>query len=340
MECKYGKVLFYCFTAALCLFIFFYLTFEHVIKREFQPIIYKYDSAILVDSALLEKAKGDSIDLNKLVRRTDSISKVTSDISRRYQEDVNLMIYKTTQWLEFWLGIATIVFGFFTVLQVFRSHYFSERFDKLKEESQNNAKDRLDAIDARIRLYIDNMEQRFNTMTDDVDTKINAKYAEAEKGINTIKSELSDVEAGIKKSDMESQVSTLMLCISSFPDPAMFGSTPKKKRHLRFYLEKLCSAYENYLKIEKFESFSDYEANRLTVVLASLKYVIVRSQNVFSSYHQNITFDSLLKDINKPLNSIVENGIFDKDLNSQLESIARTFKSMIHDIEIEENVHD
>lgn len=340
MNCKYVKTLLCGSAVALVLFIFFHLTFEHIIKREFLPIIYKYDSSIKIDSALLVKATGDSINLKQLVERTDSISRVTSDMSRRYQEDVNLMIYKTTHWLEFWLGIATFVLGFFTVLQLFRSHHFNERFDKLKDDSQKDIKAKLDNIDTRVRLYVDNMEQRFKNMSDGVEQKINAKYDEAEKGINDIKDNLSHVKQKIKKSDIEIQVSTLMTCIGSFPDPAMFGSTPTKKLYLRFYLNKLRDAFEQYIKFEDFDALTDYEENRLTVVLASLKYVIVRSQNVFSSYHQNITFDKLLQEINNPLRSVVEKGLFDKDLSSQLEEIARTFKTMVHDIEIEESVHD
>ena len=153
--------------------------------------------------------------------------------------------------------------------------------------------------------------------------------------MESLRKNLKDLSDNISQSSAENEVTTLMMCISSFPDPAMFGSIPKKKIYLRYYLEKLRQSFVEYVNHINFDTMNDTEMNKLSIVLASLKYVVVRSQNVFSAYHQNITFDKLLNAINSPLADIVERNVVQSDMRDKLLGISNTFRTMINDISIE-----
>ena len=130
-----------------------------------------------------------------------------------------------------------------------------------------------------------------------------------------------------------------MTCISSFPDPAMFNSTPKRKLYIQFYLKKLNQEFCEYTKVVKQikkEDLTEDDYSRLSLALSSLKYVVVRTQSAFSGYHQNVTFFKLKDSINELLINIVEQGTVDDDFGNQLDSINDVFKRMIHSIEVSE----
>lgn len=335
MECKIGRQLFYTIGSAILVLLVFKLSFDYMIRREFQPNLYTYKSIVHVDSLTQANASKQSINLKELVDRVDSINKVSSSISQRYQDDVNLMIYKTTQWLEFWLGLASLLFTIFTIFQYFRMHHYNADFNKEVAQMHASANEKFANYNERIRLYTENMEQRLNTLTERVSEKVDLQYNLAGEEIKKVQDELRDLDNNISQSSAENEVTTLMMCISSFPDPAMFGSIPKKKIYLRYYLEKLRQSFVEYVNHINFDAMNDTEMNKLSVVLASLKYVVVRSQNVFSAYHQNITFDKLLNAINSPLADIVERNVVQSDMRDKLLGISDTFRTMINDISIE-----
>ena len=343
---KYLKYGFCIIVAFLFLVLLFCFTMDYVCKLKFVSPELKFNSTITVDSLTDARASKDSINLRHLIDRTDSISKVTSDISRRYQDDINLMIYKTTQWLTFWLAAISVFFAAITLFQFSRNRRYSAEFEKVKEKAEHLVKEETNRIqkafnentvnmETRIHIYIENMERKFNSITEGVEEKINQRYSLTDAAIEKLQKNLDGLSKNISQSSSENEVTSLMMCISSFPDPAMFGSVPKKKIYLRYYLEKLRMSFVEYINHINFDAMNDNEMNKLSVVLASLKYVIVRSQNVFSAYHQNITFDKLLKDINLPLEDIVERNVLNNDIKDKLLGISNTFKTMINDISIE-----
>lgn len=148
---------------------------------------------------------------------------------------------------------------------------------------------------------------------------------------------LDDLSSDIRISERENRISTLMTCISSFPDPAMFNYNPKCKLYVRFYLEKLELEFNEYLKMLKAikkEDITDNDLNRLSLALNSVKFVVIRTQGAFSDYHQNVTFNYLVMAINGMLSEIIEKGVIEGNLNDRLEMISEKYHKMIHSIDI------
>lgn len=338
MNCKYFKEFVFCIVAALIIFFLYYYTLVNCVEKDFKPTYYEYSTTLQIDS-LTKVAMTDTLDLTKFVARVDSIAKETSEIRNRYQEDINLMIYKSTHWMTFWLGIFSVIAGFVGLLQYFRNRRYREEFETLrsgietfKEKAEQNAKN-------DIKDYKDTLAQLLGSYRETLDNKVDAKFSSSDNKFTELEGKIQILSKGIKKSESENRISTLMTCISSFPDPVMFNSTPKRKLYIQFYLKKLCQEFNEYIKIVsliKKEDLTEDDINRLSLALSSVKYVVVRTQSAYSGYHQNVTYNKLKDSINDMLTEIVEHGTIDGDIGERLAGISEMFKKMIYSIEIGE----
>ncbi len=338
MNFKYFKEFLFCVIAAIILFFLYCYSFDYCVKKDFKSRHYELTTILHIDS-LTKVVKPDTLDIAMFVARVDSISKETSNIRNHYQEDVNLMIYKSTHWMTFWLGIFTIFAGLLGLFQYFRNRRYNDDFEKMKgdvdtfkEKIENKAKENLKNYKDSTTLLVETYKERMASQVMNEFTSSKSKLTELEEIIKTLSGD-------IKKSENENRISTLMTCISSFPDPAMFSSTPKRKLYIQFYLKKLNQEFYEYAKVVKQikkENLTEDDYSRLSLALSSLKYVVVRTQSVFSGYHQNVTFNMLKDSINELLVNIVERGTIDDDFGNKLDEINDMFKRMIHSIEVGE----
>ena len=171
--------------------------------------------------------------------------------------------------------------------------------------------------------------------------QIAAKYTDIDNQVSAMGKKVEALTGDIRISEGENRISTLMTCISSFPDPMMFNSIPKRQLYIKYYLKKLYSEFNEYLKIVKNikkEDMTENDLNRLSLALNSVKYVVVRTQSAFSDYHQNVTFNNLTTNINGILEEIIEKGVVEGDMNDRLNKISEMFGKMIHSISIEEKI--
>ena len=125
MNCKFFKEFLFCVIVAIILFFLYCYSFDYCVKKDFKPRHYEHTTTLHIDS-LTKVVKPDTLDMAKFVARVDSIAKETSNISNRYQEDVNLMIYKSTHWMTFWLGIFTVFAGLVGLFQYFRNRRYND----------------------------------------------------------------------------------------------------------------------------------------------------------------------------------------------------------------------
>ena len=350
---KYIKQLSVTFLGVLLLIFLYCCLFNYSINKDFKPNYYEYNSVVLLDS-LTKTEKSDTLNLNKFVIRVDSIAEEICEIRNRYQEDINLMIYKSTHWMEFWLGLFTIAVGFLGFFHYFKIRKIDEDFHTLKEQYETKFATLKEQYETKFATLEGQYETKFATLEGQNETKFSSHQKEEEERINTLINgkfegynaqikvlctDLDKLSNTIKKSEIENRISTLMMCISSFPDPAMFNSSPKRKQHIKFYLKKLHNEFNEYIKILKSikkEDVSKEESNRLSLALNSIKYVIIKTQSSFSSYHQNVTFNLLKNSINDILNNIVEKGIIPDDYEKHIDNILNKLNEIINNIEIGE----
>lgn len=311
-------------------------TLVHCFEREYKHKVCAVNTVVKLDSLDVAE-RVDSVNLYQFINKVDSIAKVTAEVHSHYQDDINLMIYKTTQWLTFWLGVITIFAGLVGVLQYFRNRRYNEEFAQLKagietfkERMEKTTKEDIKEYKTVITQQVENYKERLDGLFEN-------KFSDSKHDISELKGKIESLSGDVIKSESENRISTLMTCISSFPDPAMFNSIPQRKLFVQYYLKKLCQEFNEYIRIVKSikkEDLSEDDISRLSLALSSVKYVVVRTQSTYSGYHQNVTFNKLKDSINGLLIKIVERGNIDGDLGEQLDGIYDTFKRMVHSIDV------
>ena len=298
-------------------------SFHWIVGGDLRPQHYTYQHHLKVDSIQM-KALKDTLYLHEMMTRADSICNVTKSISDRDQDDVNLMIYKTTQWLTIWIGIMAILAGGIAINQFYNHRKaaadrkeLEEKLDEYIKGSSLKVKERIDGYQSILNHY--------------VESQVNSKLED----ISIIQGKIDALNNELHNTSRDINISSLVTCISTFPDPSMFTSKPEKKEYLRYYLRNLHDEFKDFVSKFKASEQTLDDVSRLAVVLTSVKYVIVRSRNVFPSYHQNITYSQLCKALEKPLKSIMNGEVKEKELNEDLTKIVETFGKMIRDINIE-----
>lgn len=338
MNCKYLKDFLLIIVIGVGGWLLYNFFAAYSFKQEYKHRVCAVNTVVKIDS--LTKAEiADTVNVYQLVNKVDSIAKVTADVQSHYQEDINLMIYKTTQWLTFWLGIMTIMAGLVGLLQYFRNRRYNEEFKKLTEGVET-FKDKIQNESRQVyKDYKTTTTELLESYKVKLSNQIASKYSGIDGQVADFAKKLEELSGNIRRSEAENRISTLMTCISSFPDPAMFSSTPKRKIYVQFYLSKLYSEFSEYLKIVKAvkkDDLTENDLNRLSLALNSVKYVVVRTQSAYSDYHQNVTFNNLVMAINGMLEEIIEKGIVEGDMNEKLNKISEMFNKMIHSIVINE----
>ena len=273
MNCKFFKEFLFCVIVAIILFFLYCYSFDYSVKKDFKPRHYEHTTTLHIDS-LTKVVKPDTLDMAKFVARVDSIAKETSNISNRYQEDVNLMIYKSTHWMTFWLGIFTIFAGLLGLFQYFRNRRYNDDFEKMKGEV-DTFKDKLEnKAKENLKDYKESTNQSLETYKEKVTNHVRNEFSSSKNKLDELEKKIQTLNVSIKKSENENRISSLMTCISSFPDPAMFNSTPKRKLYIQFYLKKLSQEFFEYAKIVKHikkEDLTEDDYSRLSLALTSLK---------------------------------------------------------------------
>lgn len=338
MNCKYLKDFLLIIVIGVGGWLLYNFFAAYSFKQEYKHRVCAVNTVVKIDS-LTKAEMADTVNVYQLVNKVDSIAKVTADVQSHYQEDINLMIYKTTQWLTFWLGIMTIMAGLVGLLQYFRNRRYNEEFKKLTEGVET-FKDKIQNESRQVyKDYKTTTTELLESYKVKLSNQIASKYSGIDGQVADFAKKLEELSGNIRRSEAENRISTLMTCISSFPDPAMFSSTPKRKIYVQFYLSKLYSEFSEYLKIVKAvkkDDLTENDLNRLSLALNSVKYVVVRTQSAYSDYHQNVTFNNLVMAINGMLEEIIEKGIVEGDMNEKLNKISEMFNKMIHSIVINE----
>lgn len=300
-----------------------YASFNWIVGGDIRPNHYTYQHHLKMDTVQM-KALNDTLYLHQMMDKADSIANVTQAISSRYQDDVNLMIYKATQWFTIWLGIMAIVAGGMAINQFYNHWKAAADRKDLADKFEEYMKTTTDGVDKRIKDYQGIVKEY-------VETLVKAKTGE----ISLLNEKIFGLNKDLKDTYRDIKISSLVTCISTFPDPSMFTSKPEKKEYLRYYLSNLHNEFKDFVSKYKETEASLNELSRLAVVLTSVKYVIVRSRSIFPGYHQNITYNQLCKAIDKPLKNIVNGDVKSDGLNQDLTAIVDVFGKMIRDISVE-----
>ena len=186
----------------------------------------------------------------------------------------------------------------------------------------------------------DNINNDFLALKKDTNDNIiknihdsNNKFGEQKKRINEIKKNTEDYLYSLRKTFRETKISSLLMCLSSFPDPQMTADSEDKKKQIFKLMKNILTTYVEYIEnVELQEKAGKVDLEAVFMVLTNLKLAIVRSHGAYSEIHQNIRFSQIIQYITEVNNDIIIGNPIG-NLTSRLKNIASLIRGLVDIIE-------
>lgn len=300
------------------------------VKSEYRPIYGNYKTDVNVEMVGHDSLRSQKkLEMLQFANQVDTLKAEVEEMRNHYQHDIDLMIYKTNQWLSFWLAFIGIVAGFFSVLNFYSHHRAREEFKELETRNdtcmkgyEKTVKDYRSNIDQQVKMSKIKLLNYLKNMTNGLKKQISEHKARLDNIYNEQKNQLQNLDRNIGKASDESRINLLMTCITSYPDPQMFSSPEDKKRHIHHFMERLAHDFGEYINTTKKAIItSEYDPAPLIVILTNMKASAIRSQPVYSDYHQNVTFQRFKTEVEELTDELINKSIAVKDIPQRLQKI-------------------
>lgn len=263
----------------------------------------------------LTKTNLDSIYIS--LKRLDEIEGKLDKLSNSYLTEVNLAVEKSNGWLAFWIGVITLVIGLSSFWQVYRQYKNDKEFQTLRNNINDNIKTQKEDI----------KEKR-----EELEKNINEKFDNRKTEIEIIQTKTENHLKDLKKTFSEIKISSLMMCLSSFPDPQMTAGTEDKKKQIFKLMKNVLATYDEYIKSVELQEEHKVDMEAVFMVLTNLKLAIVRTHGAYSDLHQNIRFSKIIRQITE-INNDILNGKPICDIIPRLNNTKDLLYSLINIIE-------
>lgn len=320
----------WCLVAAAAIVALILVSFLWLVRTDYRPIYGHYKTDVNVEMVGQDSLRSQKkVEMQQFANQVDSLKAEVEDLRNHYQHDIDLMIYKTNQWLAFWLAFIGIVVGFFSVLNFYSHHRTKEEFKELETRNDNRMKgygktmnDYRSKIDQQLEMSKNKVLNYLKNMTNGLKNQITEHKARFDKNYEEHTCQLQILDRNIGKAGDESRINTLMTCITSYPDPQMFSSPEDKKRHIHYFMERLDYDFGEYINTtKKYVQSSKYDTAPLIVILTNMKASAIRSQPVYSDYHQNVTFQRFKTEVEGLIDELITKSIAVQDLPQRLQKI-------------------
>lgn len=255
------------------------------LRYETKPADISYNSYLLLKDSVACDSIADSVFC--FMQRADRIENEVEKLRDKYQSEVDLMIDKANGWLAFWIGVLAIVIGLMSLWQMYRQINTEKDFQHLKDD------------------VIEKIDDKY----DDVENQINEAIKKFGENIGEFNNQLLNTQQMLRAS----KLSSLMMCLSSFPDPQMVSDTADKKHQMYVVLKHVSATFREYV-----EALCDQIGNKAFdienayLVLTVVKLAVVRTHGIYSDIHQNIKIQKLLDYIEETNQKILKGEISDQ----------------------------
>lgn len=311
-----------------------------------------------IDSLRQVEQSCDTTMIDSLLAYYHKISTMYNDIlilKDHYEDDVNLMIYKTDAWMAYWISMLAIVMtvpAILLAIQYYNSHkHWKEKFEGLEKTNKDKIDELLtlkEDLEGNKNALSEELS-KFDTVSEEKLTEMEANMQDATKtGLLRIKEILdSDIVRRkheikqaidlLKKSSLENRISSIMMCLSSFPDPQMVSEKSEKRKMVASYLHLLYKEYQDYAHIISSQVL-DQDCNYVELsqyarlVLLSIKLAVIRSQSSFSELSQDVAFHNLIVIIEDVSNELDGGYIMQSDLKPRLEEVQKKYLILLDKI--------
>lgn len=295
------------FSSAILAVIFLYGNLLEAIR--YKPHAYdckrKYVQYVVIDSTKNDSVHvkyGSSVDslitnrLNAYTEKVDSMNHILARVDGQYVATIDLMIDKLNTWIGLWLAILTLILGLISIWQYLRIEKYEDRIRKLEKSNEKRLKE---------------LKQFQIGMEDKISQKLQEHHY----------------------STLENRITSILICLSSIPDPQLLYNCTDRKEQLSYYLHIMSELLGNYTaSIEKENAKHELPKTMIThipMVLLNLRLALVRIQGISNKYDVHIFFYELTLYIKNTEEIIRKRQSLENDFVFKLKKILGDFNELI-----------
>lgn len=284
------------------------------VRKDSVFIILIHDSDSVMDKKMVKVCNTswstDSLRLDSIIKRNenisrsitnnthkvDSLSTIVDKINGQYASVIDMLIDKFNTWVGFWLALLSLILLIVSVWQYLKIDKYKERINKLEENSKEATEE--------IQIQMANLQKRAKVY---LDTQISIH----------------------QYSTLENRMTSLLLCMSSVPDPQVFSDSEERKEQVNYYLGLVSGLLIKYFKLIEQESechkLPEGTVACIPMVLLNLRLSLIRIQGMFRDPGIYIAFVKLINQIEKNEASIRRTQLFNKSDVKELGTLVKSF---------------
>lgn len=284
------------------------------VRKDSVFIILIHDSDSVMDKKMVKVCNTswstDSLRLDSIIKRNenisrsitnnthkvDSLSTIVDKINGQYASVIDMLIDKFNTWVGFWLALLSLILLIVSVWQYLKIDKYKERINKLEEDSKEATE--------KIQIKMANLQKQAKVY---LDTQISIH----------------------QYSTLENRMTSLLLCMSSVPDPQVFSDSEERKEQVNYYLGLVSGLLIKYFKLIEQESechkLPEGTVACIPMVLLNLRLSLLRIQGMFRDPGIYIAFVKLINQIEKNEASIRRTQLFNKSDVKELGTLVKSF---------------
>ena len=261
----------------------------------------------VVNDVSNKRVKKLTDNFNTYAYRVDSINSIVKKLDSQYVSTIDMMIDKLNTWIGLWMGILTLLLGLVSVWQYFKINRYEERIKDLEETNKIS----LEKIENKKAA----LDEQFNRMEIQVDANLEKRTIEH------------------RYSTLENRITSLLLCLSSIPDPQLLYSSSDRKNQLVFYMRLMSRHFAKYIVLLKKENqkneLSEDIALHLPMMLLNLRLALIRIHGVSANYELHIFFFKLTNKIKVTEDRVRDKSVINEEVIREVEKIYGEFNELI-----------
>ena len=261
-------------------------------------------------------------ELNTYAYRVDSINNIVKKLDSQYVSTIDMMIDKLNTWIGLWMGILTLILGLVSIWQYFKINKYEERITKLETMYNRSLKELREKETKLETKYSQNKEKMHNDLN---------KY------IGQMSEDLLKRSKEHRYSTLENRITSLLLCLSSIPDPQLLYSNSDRKSQLAFYMRLMSRHFTKYISLIKKEfhknEIPEDIAMHLPMMLLNLRLALIRIHGISTDFELHVFFFNLTRNIKNAEDAVRDKAMINDEIIKNIEDIYGDFNKLINMIE-------
>ena len=261
--------------------------------------------SLMMDSVVNIANKSVS-DITRYEHKVDSLSTIVDKINGQYASVIDMLIDKFNTWVGFWLAVLSLILLIVSIWQYLKIEKYEERINKLEKDSDVVVKDIRNQSES-LEIQMSNLQKQAKVY---LDTQISIH----------------------QYSTLENRMTSLLLCMSSVPDPQVFSDSEERKEQVNYYLGLVSGLLIKYFKLIEKESechkLPEGTVACIPMVLLNLRLSLIRIQGMFRDPGIFIVFARMIKLIERNEATIRKTQLFGKSEVKELGILVKSFNNL------------